>query len=158
MTFVSFFFQAEASLVQWANRREHDRWDSHRASPDLWVSQWGSPRASHVLQACLLAVSQVSQDQWASPLAASQGLWANHLVVCRPVHDQASLEQDLWVSHPVECHLVHDLVVPLLTAALATCSAILFRGTSEQRCSERVNPSKRAGPSDQDWVMIKLLG
>ena len=104
--------------------------------------------------------SQVSPDQWASLLAASQGLWASHLVACLlAVPDRASPERDQWVSHPVECHLVRDLAVLLLTAALATCSATLFRGTSEQRCHEWVNPSKRAGPlSDRDWVMIKLLG
>ena len=155
-----FLFQAEASHVQWANRREHDQWDSHRASPDLWVSQWAALRVSHVHRACLLAASQVSPDQWASPLAVSLGPWASHLVACLlAVPDRASPERDQWVSHPVVCHLVHDLVVLLLTAALATCSATLFRGTSEQRCHEWVNPSKRAGPlSDQDWVMIKLLG
>ena len=95
------------SLGPWASHKDSlDLWDNHRASPGPWDNPWDSP-----------------------------GLWDNPLVVSHLVPDPLELLLAVlgpWVCHPVASHLVLDPLGLHPTAELETCSATLFRGTSEQ--------------------------
>lgn len=106
-----------------------DLWDNQLGSHGPWASQWDSQDQWDNQEA-----SQGPWDnQWDSP-----GPWDNLPVVFHLVRDPqevllAVLGQ--WVCHPVEFHPARDPQGLHPIAELATCSATLFRGTSEQDSS-----------------------